>query len=216
MTSLDERIASAFRDGMTSGDVADLIQQAETAAVACGEAAEVARSQALNPALCAADVAAARHQMEDAAFKRDRMREAVRRLGERLVEVKRQEEEARRLAAYNAALVERDKLAAELAEIYPSLAEKLADLGARVAANDAAIERVNQRQPDGAPWLTGAELVARELNSFSTAQPTFRGSPATCACPPSATPRSTPSVGRLPEDSDRAAEPVRVPHTAQR
>jgi hypothetical protein len=57
MTSLDERIASAFRDGMTSGDVADLIQQAETAAVACGEAAEVARSQALNPALCAADVA---------------------------------------------------------------------------------------------------------------------------------------------------------------
>jgi hypothetical protein len=216
MTSLDERIASAFRDGMTSGDVADLIQQAETAAVACGEAAEVARSQALNPALCAADVAAARHQMEDAAFKRDRMREAVRRLGERLVEVKRQEEEARRLAAYNAALVERDKLAAELAEIYPSLAEKLADLGARVAANDAAIERVNQRQPDGAPWLTGAELIARELNSFSTAQPTFRGSPATCACPPSATPRSTPSVGRLPEDSDRAAEPVRVPHTAQR
>jgi hypothetical protein len=154
--------------------------------------------------------------MEDAAFKRDRMREAVRRLGERLVEVKRQEEEARRLAAYNAALVERDKLAAELAEIYPSLAEKLADLGARVAANDAAIERVNQRQPDGAPWLTGAELIARELNSFSTAQPTFRGSPATCACPPSATPRSTPSVGRLPEDSDRAAEPVRVPHTAQR
>src|SRR5437016_192833 len=156
--TLEERIAAAF--GKTdSGDVAILIAEAETAAVICGEAAEQARSQALNPALCAADVAAARHQMEDAAFKRDRMHEAVRRLGERLVEVKRQEEAARRRGAYDAALVERDNLAAELSEIYPAYADKLADLAGRIAANDAVIERVNQRRPDGTPWIAGAELI---------------------------------------------------------
>jgi hypothetical protein len=49
-------------------------------------------------------------------FRRDRMHETVRRLGKRLREVKAQEEQSRRRAAYDAALVERDKLAAELAE----------------------------------------------------------------------------------------------------
>jgi hypothetical protein len=33
-------------------------------------------------------------------------------------------------------------------------------------ANDAAIERVNQKLPDGKEWLANAELVARQLKSF--------------------------------------------------
>jgi hypothetical protein len=104
--------------------------------------------------------------MEDAAFRRDRLQEAVRRLGERLAEVKRQEEQARRRMAYDAALAERDKLAAELAEVYPPLAAKLADLIARVAAHDAAIERVNQKLPDGTTWIASSELIARQLKNW--------------------------------------------------
>jgi len=80
-------------------------------------------------------------------------------------EVKAQEEQAHRRSAYDA-LTERDKLAAELAEVYPPLAAKLADLAARVAVNDAAIERVNQKLPDGATWMASAELIARDLESF--------------------------------------------------
>jgi chromosome segregation ATPase len=166
MTNLDERIFSAFAVGATSSGVADLIAEVEAAVIAAGQEAEAARTRALDPALSAADVAAARHEMESSFFNRDRMYEAVRRLGERLGEVKQQEEAARRRVAYDAALVERDKLAAELAEVYPSLAEKLADLAARVAANDAAIERVNQKLPDGKKWLANAELMARQLKSF--------------------------------------------------
>jgi len=64
------------------------------------------------------------------------MAEAVRRLGERLGEVRRQEDQARRRTAYDAAIVERDALAAELAEIYPPLAAQLADIVGRIAAND--------------------------------------------------------------------------------
>jgi hypothetical protein len=165
---LDERIAAAFADGAMSNDVADLIAEAEATAVSSGEAAERARALALDPALCAADVAEARRQMEDAAFRRDRMQEAVRRLGERLRDVRRQEEQARRRIAYEAALAERDALAAELATVYPAVAEQLADLVARIAANDAVIERINLKSlPDGAKWLDGTELLARGLRGFN-------------------------------------------------
>jgi len=65
--------------------------------------------------------------MEETGFKHDRMKEAVRRLGERLREVKAQEEPARRRAAYEAALTERDELALELARVYPPMEAQLAD-----------------------------------------------------------------------------------------
>ena len=74
---------------------------------------------------------------------------ATAKLGERLRVVKSQEEQARRRAAYDVAAAERDKLAAELAEVYPPFAEKLADLAARIAANDAVIGRINCKLPRG-------------------------------------------------------------------
>jgi glycosyltransferase involved in cell wall biosynthesis len=131
---LDERIADAFTKATTSADVAGLIEEAQSAAVSSGEAADAARTRALDPALSAADVAAARRDMEDAAFRRDRMQEAVRRLGDRLREVRKQEDQARRRVAYDAALAERDALASELADVYPAIAEKLADIVGRIAA----------------------------------------------------------------------------------
>jgi NADH dehydrogenase/NADH:ubiquinone oxidoreductase subunit G len=166
MTSLDERVAAAFKDGATSSGVADLIAEAEAAAIVSEEDAELARTRALDPTLVAADVVAARRASEDATFRRDRLMEATRRLSERLREVRREEEEARRRTAYDTALVERDALAKELAAVYPAVAEQLAGLVARIAANDAVIERVNQKLPDGKEWLANAELVARQLKSF--------------------------------------------------
>jgi hypothetical protein len=50
--------------------------------------------------------------------------------------VKAAEEQSRRQAAYDLAVAERDKLAAELAEVYPPLTKKLVDLAARSASND--------------------------------------------------------------------------------
>src|SRR5262245_47219122 len=85
--TLEERIAAAF--GKTnSGDVAILIAEAESAAITSGEEAGAARTRALDPTLSASDMAVARRAMEDGFFKRDRMQEAVRRLCERLQEVK--------------------------------------------------------------------------------------------------------------------------------
>src|SRR5262249_16335104 len=95
-----------------------------------------------------------------------RMHEAVLCLGDRLREVKAREEDARRREAYEAARAERDRLAEELS-IYPELVAQLADLAGRLAANDAAIERVNRKLPSETPWLDSAELVARHLRNFN-------------------------------------------------
>jgi hypothetical protein len=147
--SLDDRIAAAFEDGATSDSIrqvsnlgfvrADLIREVEAASVAAGEESDAARQRALDPRLSPARVAEARREMDDAAFRRDRLREAVRRLGERLAELQRQEERARRRADLARVVAIRDALAAELAEVYPPLVAKLADLVARIAANDAEI-----------------------------------------------------------------------------
>ena len=165
MASLDEHIAAGFRDGVTSGDVADLIQEAEAAAAQSADTAERARKQALDPS--ATDVTAARREMEDAAFRRDRLQTATTRLRERLQEVRAREEDHRRRLAYDEAKAERDELAAELARVYPQMEAQLADLLARTKASDERIERINDRGlPSGAERLLVAELVARGLRGF--------------------------------------------------
>jgi hypothetical protein len=115
--SLDERIAAAFGDGAKSADVVSLIKETEAASLSCNDAAERARKRALDPILSANDVAEARRQMEDAAFRRERLQTAVTRLRERLEEVKAQEENERRQLVYDRVKAERDKLAAELADL---------------------------------------------------------------------------------------------------
>jgi hypothetical protein len=109
-STLVERIAAAFVDGVKSGEVVGLIREAEAAAISSADAADRARERAFDPALTATSVAAARREMEDAAFRRDRMQEAGRRLGGRLREVRRQEEQGTRSVAksresYNARLL---------------------------------------------------------------------------------------------------------------
>ncbi len=172
--SLDDRIAAAFEDGATSASIrqlsdlgfvrADLIREVEAASVAAGEASDAARQRALDPRLSPARVAEARREMDDAAFNRDRLQEAVRRLGERLKDLQHQEERARRRAERERAEAERDKLATELAEVYPPLVEKLADLAGRIAANDAEIARLRL----GADGVVGAEVKARGVLGFGS------------------------------------------------
>jgi hypothetical protein len=162
-TDLDDRIAAAFANGAKSDDVANLIQEAEAAAIATGEAAERARTRALDPTLLAADVATARHEMDSAAFRRDRLQAAVTKLGVRLRELKGAEEDQRRWIAYENVKAKRDKLAAELASIYPAIERQLVDLFARLDANDKEVNYLNTRLPTNTERLRLAELVARGL-----------------------------------------------------
>lgn len=161
---LDERIAAAFEPGVASKAVAALIAETEAAAVSAGELAERARERALDPTITPDALEVARRESEDAVFSRDRMRAAVVRLRDRLAEVQGQEQQARRQASYEAAKAERDRLAEELARVYPGLAAQLADLAKRISINNEAIERTNRKRPTGAEQLEGAEFVARGVD----------------------------------------------------
>jgi hypothetical protein len=126
-----------------------------------------ARGRALDPVLAASEVAMAHREMDDAAFRGERLQSAVTRLREQLPKVRAEEEDQRRWLAYQKAEVERDKLAAELADTYPALAKQLSDILTRIEANDRAIERINAHAlPNGAKAIHVAELVARGLGSF--------------------------------------------------
>ena len=134
--------------------------------VASEEAAERARTRALDPALSPAEVAKARREMEDAAFGRDRLQVAVHRLGERVKKLQWREENQRRQVAYNRVQAERDALADELARVYPPVAAQLVDLLGRIAANNEQVEFINRRLPDSSERLLVAELVARGLGGY--------------------------------------------------
>jgi hypothetical protein len=165
--SLDERIAAAFGDGAKSEDVAALIKEAKAASLLCNDTAERARKRALDPVLSVNDVADARRQMEDAAFRCDRLQTAVTRLRERLEDVKAQEDDQQRQLVYDRVKAERDKLAAELFKIYPAFANELAGLLPRIVANDREVEYINGHAlPSGAGRLLVAELIARNLEGF--------------------------------------------------
>jgi Sec-independent protein translocase protein TatA len=147
--------------------VAALIADVDAAVASAADAAESARSRAPDPTLPALDVAAARKEADDWLFGRDRLREAARRLGQRLTEVKRAEEQERLRQEYERVRSARDKLAAELAEMYPDIEKRLSDLIGRIAANDREIAWVNSgRVPEGEKRLLSAELVARGLAGF--------------------------------------------------
>jgi hypothetical protein len=127
---LEDRLAAAFTDGATSDTVAALIQETEETARAASEAAEQARRRALEPATAAA-------------FQHERLQAAVSRLRERHTQLQAAEEDDRRRTAYEEARAERDELAAELARVYPPLADQLADLLERLRESDARIEHIN-------------------------------------------------------------------------
>ncbi len=74
---------------------------------------------------------------------------------------------ARRLRVYDEVKAERDRLADELREIYPTTAALLAELLARIIANDQVIERINAHGlPRNHGRLLCAELAARGLNGW--------------------------------------------------
>ena len=105
--------------------------------------------------------------MDEAAFRCERLKNAVIRLRQRLKEVERQEEDQRRWIRYEAAKAERDKLAEELVRVYPPIADQLRDLLTRLSQNDKEIELINERAlPHDAPRLQAAELIARGLGGF--------------------------------------------------
>jgi hypothetical protein len=161
MSTLEERIAIALTDEISSVDVEALINETQAAIEAADAAAQVERVKALDP-IASPDAAKARAAMEDAAFTRDRLRTVLPRLRTRLKEMKAAEYLARWEPDYEQVKAARDALAAEMREVYPEAVARLADLFQRMAECDRQCSRVNGSAPDGERRrLLGVELTAR-------------------------------------------------------
>ena len=138
--ALDARIAAAFREGTTSGDVARLLAEVKEAASAAELAADDARERALDPLVD--DAIVARAAMDDAAFKRDRLIEAAKRLGKRVDELKALEADRRMWAEHERVRAERDRLADEMVGMADAIAQ-IAHLVVEIEAVDREIGRLN-------------------------------------------------------------------------
>jgi hypothetical protein len=162
--SLDDRIAAAFAAAAKSDIFEPLIRDVEIAAKTANEMASAARETSLDPIRPSTEAAQARRELEDQTFKRDRFQAAAKRLSDRHRAVKAAEENARRKIEYDRVTAERDKLAEELARVYPQMAATLAALLQRIDANDHEIATL--KPPDGAARLLSAELIARGMPGF--------------------------------------------------
>lgn len=157
----------------TSADLEALIAETEAAITVADAAASAESTKALDPVL-SPDAKAAREAMAAAEFDRDRLKTLLPRLQARCQEVQAQEYLTQWRSDYEKLKVKRDGLAEELRTIYPEFETKITDLFTRVAANDAELSRLHLARPGGvALHLLGAELVARDLERFTTAEPSI-------------------------------------------
>jgi hypothetical protein len=171
---LEHRIADALKaDDIKSSDLAALIVETEIAAAAADKTAEEEREKALDP-LASPNAAKARAAMEDAAFASDRLHTVLPRLQARLADVQAAEYAARWEPDFEQVQARRDELAQEYATTYPRLLAQLVDLFSRAETVDKEISHINGSAPTGEHRrLLGVELTARDLECFTTANPSI-------------------------------------------
>lgn len=157
--NLEERIADAITDNLSSGALAALLAEVDDADAAARKTREAASQAALDPATRPAAVAAARKAMEDAEFSSRRLEIAKTKLAELQSEAAARERSDANAVEYAATVAERDQLAADLRKEYPELAARIVGLIERIEANDARIIAANQTR--SGPWVRSAEAVAR-------------------------------------------------------
>ncbi|HWY83523.1 MAG TPA: hypothetical protein VNY10_16630 [Roseiarcus sp.] len=139
---LDGRIAAVFSDDAKSGDAARLLTEVKEATSAAELAAETARKHALDPLLSGDDLKLARREMDDAAFKQDRLQEASAKLAERVEALKALEADRRMRAEHERVLAERDQLAEAMERIANPIVQ-IAHTVRRIEICDREIGRLN-------------------------------------------------------------------------
>ena len=137
---LDARIATAFGDDVKSDDVRRVLADVEAATKLAEAAAEDARARALDPLV--ADVIVARRAMDDAAFKRDRLIEAAKKLGKRVDELRALEKARAERAEHKRVSAERNRLAEEMGRMAEPMVQ-IAHLVRQIDLCDREVGRLN-------------------------------------------------------------------------
>jgi hypothetical protein len=172
MSKLENEIASALTsDAITVAELQSLVARALEAIANADAEAKREESRVYDPQLCP-DPKAAKDALENALLTSGRLQTLLTRLRRKRAAVA----DAERLAAWEADFKrlksERNVLADELVAVYPELTAKLIDLFTRIVVFDGKLGELHQSRPSGVgAHLTGAELEARQLESFSRDRP---------------------------------------------
>jgi hypothetical protein len=145
-----KNVKRRIRRGATSENVRHLLADVEAAAKEAEAQAEEARARALDPLV--GDVIAARRAMDDAAFRRDRLIEAAKRLGVRVDELKALEKEGAQRAKHDRVLAERNRLAQQMERMAEPI-EQMAQLVSQIAACEREVGRVNATSALGLGYI---------------------------------------------------------------
>jgi hypothetical protein len=162
--ALEQRVTTALAsDRVASADLTALLEEVDLAIAAV----EIEQIKSVDP-LASPDAVNAWKVVEHAAFVRDRLLRLKPCLEQRLQEVQAEEDLMYWHTDHDVIKAKRDELVAELRELYPPVAAKIADLISRMRAFDAELSRLHQARPAGAcEHLLRPELVARGIESFT-------------------------------------------------
>jgi hypothetical protein len=171
-TSLEQQIMAALADDLaTAPDLTELIATTETAITAAQATAKLEAERTLDPAV-SSDARAAQRASEDAAICAGRLKTLLPRLEDKARSVVSADEQAKWRCQYETLKSERDKLAAELRQVYPTVVSQLVDVLAKSTELDGRLSQLHQGRPSGCKGtLLATELVARGLTEYSRDQP---------------------------------------------
>lgn len=169
---LERRMVAVLTGSNTPAiDLAKLIAEAELEIEDLDATATAERERALDPVVCP-DPEPAWDKADACALKANRLRTLLGRLQTRHQETSQIERIDKWQAEASALEAERDALAKEWSELYPTVANALVDLFARNAALNQRISELHFRRPAGIrKQLLSAELIARKLTQFDRDHP---------------------------------------------
>jgi hypothetical protein len=164
--TLEDRIRAAFADDAISADVAALLDEVRVAVEQAEAEANREHEAALDPTLSARLAAEHRNRAREAAFARDRVHEAAKRLTDQLKRIRYRGSQARRQTVYDAAREARDWIARKLADRWPKIEAEIVKLLTDLDQVESQVAAANKALPDNQKALLSAELQARGLKSL--------------------------------------------------
>jgi hypothetical protein len=166
--TLEQRIDLAIQQdaGITSADLAALIEEAVTAIAKAEQEGAPDQTLSLDPK-------AARQAIADATFAVNRLRTLLSRLQARYQQACEQERVNEYEAEARVLDDESIRLAEELRATYPAIEDKITDLFARIDAHRQRISALHQRRPAGVESVRDPELIARNLDGFDRERPSL-------------------------------------------
>jgi hypothetical protein len=157
---LSDRVRAALSDPTTSAALKALIEATGFELETTRQRLQAAKARAVDPMSSDAEAAEARRQHHDLGFEEERQTSSVARLKHRLATVVEDEDQVARHEQYDAAVKARDKAAETLRTVYPRAVAEIRDALLMLDDVEAKVAAANQRKPNGAEHIMGAESKA--------------------------------------------------------